>query len=133
MASVCTGPEYAEYLFVNFERRLKALKHLFDSLVDRADEDIDALENYMANHQISELNWLGMIQWQGSEAQEYVKQDIEEDLHLEKGYRFLYDLRSEHFMYFDYKTFKQKVRQGLKTKKYLQTLDVRNMQGMKAT
>ncbi|CAJ1928932.1 unnamed protein product [Cylindrotheca closterium] len=76
-------PEYADYLFVNFERRLIALKDLFDELIRRADDDIAALENYMANHEISEVNWLGMIQWQGSEAQEYVIEDIDEDAHLE--------------------------------------------------
>jgi len=126
-------PEYSDYLLVNFERRLMALKELFDALIGRAEEDMEALENYMAHHEISQVNWLGMIQWQGSEAQELVIQDIEEDLHLERGYRALYDLRPEYFEYFDYKTFKQKVRQEVRTKKYLQTLEVRNMQGMKAT
>ncbi|CAJ1945417.1 unnamed protein product [Cylindrotheca closterium] len=126
-------PEYADYLFLNFERRLIALKDLFDELIRRADDNIAVLENYMANHEISEVNWLGMIQWQGSEAQEYVIEDIDEDVHPERGYRAMYDLRSEYFMYFDYKTFKQKVRQQVKKKKYMQTLKVQNMQGMKAT
>lgn len=85
----------------------------------------------MRNHEISELTWSGMIQWQGSEAQPYVLQDIEEDVHLEIGYRAMYDRRAEYFQYFDYATFKQKVRHEIRTAKYLTTLEIRNMQGMK--
>lgn len=126
-------PEYSEYLFVNFERRLRALREIFEALISRADEDIEALENYMANHEVAEVTWKGMIQWQGSEAQEYVLQDVEDEVHKRIGYKAMYEKRSEYFKYFDYKTFKQKVRQEIRTKKYYQTLEVRNMQGMKAT
>lgn len=125
--------EYAEYFFSNFERRLKALRDIYDALINRAEDDIEALENYMANHESSLVNWLGMIQWQGSEAQEYVIQDIEDEVHLEIGYKAMYDKRPEYFCYFDYPTFKQKVRQEVRTKKYHHTLEVRNMLGMKAT
>lgn len=134
-------PEYADYLLVNFERRLMALRDMiFDEQIGRADDYIAALENYMKNHEVAQVNWLGIIQWQGSEAQEYVLRDIEEDIHLSIGYRYLsigyrsmYDLRPEYFNYFDYQTFKQKVRQEVKTKKYHTTMAIRNMQGVKAT
>jgi len=60
-----------------------------------------------------------MIQWQGLEAQEFVIQSyIEEDVHLEKGYRSMYDSRAEYFIYLYYQTFKQKSRQEVETKKY---------------
>ena len=107
---------------------------IFDEQIGRADDYIAALENYMKNHEVAQVNsWLGMIQWQGSEAQEYVLRDIEEDIHLSIGYRSMYDLRPEYFNYFDYQTFKQKVRQEVKTKKYHTTMAIRNMQGVKAT
>ena len=126
-------PKYLDYLFVNFERRLNAIRDLIDTLIGRADDDIMVPENFMENHEISQVNWLGMIQWQGSEAQEYVIQDIEKNMHVNRGYRFMYDQRPEYFMYFDYKTFKQKVRQEVRTKKYSHTLDVQNLLGKKAT
>jgi len=87
----------------------------------------------MKNHKISEFTWKGLIQWQGSEAQEYVLQDIEEGIHLKVGYRAMYDKRKEYFAYFDYPTFKDNVRQEVKTKKALHTKEVRDCQGVRAT
>ena len=87
----------------------------------------------MKNHEISEVTWKGLIQWQGSEAQEYVLQDIEEGIHLKVGYRAMYDKRKEYFAYFDYPTFKDNVRQEVRTKKALHTKEVRDCQGVQAT
>ena len=125
--------DYADYLFDEFEGRLETLRLLHESYISRAEEDCDALANFIANHEVSQVTYKGYIQWQGSPAQELVIQDIDQDLHIERGYRAMYDSRQEYFKYFPYLTFKQKVRQEVRTKKYNQTLEVRNMQGMKAT
>lgn len=126
-------PEYCDYFYSNFDRRLKSLRGIFEKQINRAEDDVAALENYMNNHTVSLVTWKGLIQWQGSEAQEYVIQAIEEGIHKEIGYRALYDKRKEYFEYFDYPTFKDKVRQEVKTKKALHTKEVRAMQGVKAT
>jgi hypothetical protein len=62
--------EYAEYRFDKFKERLKSIRKIVVEMDSRAEADELALELYISKHSISYSNWKGLIQWQGSGAQE---------------------------------------------------------------
>jgi hypothetical protein len=108
--------EYAEYRFDKFrERRAEA-------------DDILVLELYISKHSISYSNWKGLIQWQGSGAQEAAKEDIANNMLQTIGYRQMYDNRSVYHQDFPFDDFRDKIRQEVRTGKYLHTLKVKGMQ-----
>jgi hypothetical protein len=120
-------PEFAAYDYNKFSSRLATIRGIIKQSEDRADEDKEALELYIANHPVSLYDRKGYIQWQGSKSQELAKEDIAAGL-LRQGMRTLYDSREEYYMEFGFDEFSDKIRQEIQTKKYLHTLKVRGKQ-----
>ena len=77
--------EYKKYDRTKFSARLGAIRKEIKGLISRRDEDYEALKEYIANVPVSYCNWKGFIQWQGSESQELVLQDIESGIFQKKG------------------------------------------------
>lgn len=122
-----TRPEYAAYDYSKFSSRLATIRAIIKQLEKRSDEDEEAFDTYVGNHPVSLYDRKGFIQWQGSKSQELAKIDIEAGL-LGQGYRNLYQSRPEYFMEYGFREFSDKIRQQIKTKKYLHTLKVRGKQ-----
>ena len=107
-----------------FSSRLATIRSSVNKLQARRDEDQAAFDRYVSNHPISLYNRKGFVHWQGSKSQELAQQDIEAGL-LQQGFRTLYQSRQEYFMEYDFESWSDKIRQEIKTKKYLYTLKVR--------
>jgi hypothetical protein len=122
-----TRPEYAAYDYNKFSSRLATIRAIIKQLEKRCEEDDDAFVKFVANHPVSLYDRKGYIHWQGSISQELAKADIEAGL-LRQGYRTLYHSRQEYFQEYGFKEFSDKIRQEIKTKKYLHTLKVRGKQ-----
>jgi hypothetical protein len=115
--------EYAEYRFDKFKERLKSIRKIVAEMDSRAEADKSALEQYISNS-----NWKGLIQWQGSGAQEAAKEDNANNMLQNIGYRQMYDNRSVYHQDFPFDDFRDKIRQEARTGKYLHTLKVKGMQ-----
>jgi hypothetical protein len=120
-------PEFAAYDYNKFSSRLATIRNTIKQLEERTDADEAAFATFADNHPVSHYDRKGHIHWPGSRSQELAKADIEAGL-LQQGYKPLYGSRPEYFMEFDFETFSDKVRQEIKTKKYLHTLKVRGKQ-----
>jgi hypothetical protein len=66
--------KFGLYDFGKFKARLTALRKKIHELNDCAAEDLLAFENYKSNHEVSLFTHKGNIQWQGSDAQELLKE-----------------------------------------------------------
>ena len=117
-------PEFAAYDFEKFSSRLATIRSSVTKLQERADDDLSAFDKYVSNHPISVYDRKGFHHWQGSKSQELAQQDIEAGL-LQTGFRNLFHSREEYYMEYGFKEFSDRVRQEIKTKKYLHTLAVR--------
>mmetsp|Transcript_7183 Transcript_7183/g.11360 ORF Transcript_7183/g.11360 Transcript_7183/m.11360 type:complete len:259 (+) Transcript_7183:79-855(+) len=118
--------EYSAYDFKKFSRRLNAIRNIISDLNTRADEDQAAFLAFVATHEVSVFDRKGHIHWQGSEAQKLAKVDIKDGKFKGKGsYRAMYSLREEYHESFDFDIFSDKIRQEIKTGKYLHTLKVK--------
>lgn len=118
-------PEYAEYDPEKFSSRLSGLRAIVRRANTRAEEDEAAFLVFIANHPISLASSKGYPQWQGSEAQQFAKEDIKNKVHQqEDGYRKMYNLRPDIYGPFGFKAFSDKVRQEIRTAKFLHTLRV---------
>jgi hypothetical protein len=129
-----TRPQFCAYDFSKFSRRLSAVRNQIKEKNNRADEDQKAFELYKSNHNIHYYSRKGFIEWQGSQSQKLALKDLLEGLHdlsikgtkkTKGGYRRFYESRPEYYEEFEFKAFCDKIRQEIKTKKYLHTLRVR--------
>ncbi len=118
-------PEHAEYHYSKFSGRLSSLRKTIADLNDRAEEDHRDFAAYVSNHPSSSFSHHGYIQWQGSEAQELLKQDMEARLHETRGKEELFDSRSEYYLNFPHSVFRDKIYQEVRTAKYLYTIKER--------
>ena len=119
-------PEFQEYHYSKFSSRLSSLRKTIKERNYRADLDQEAFDNYKANNPVpAAFSHKGYIQWQGSEAQALCREDIEHGLHKSMSRMELYGSRSEYYENFPLKEFRDKVRQEIRTAKYLHTLAVK--------
>ena len=118
-------PEFAEYAYEKFPSRLSSLRGAVRKRLKRADDDRASFERYVQNHTISHFNHAGLIQYQGSDAQEFLKNDIELGLHLRQSKQALWASRPEYYLNFPLHVFRDKLQQEIRTAKYLYTLKVR--------
>jgi hypothetical protein len=116
--------EFAAYDYNKFSSRLATIRGIIKQLEKRADDDNAAFELYVANHPVSRYDRNGHQHWQGSVSQELAKADIEAGL-VRQGYRNLYNSREEYFMEYGFKEFYDKIKQEIKTMKYIHTLNVK--------
>ena len=119
-------PEFQEYLYSKFSSRLSSLRKTIKDRSYRANLDQEAFDNYKANNPVpAAFSHKGYIQWQGSEAQALCREDIEHGLHKSMSRMELFGSRSEYYKNFPLKEFRDKVRQEIRTAKYLHTLAVK--------
>jgi hypothetical protein len=140
-------PEYAEYDYSKFSSRVSGIRKIIQDCVGRAAVDLEAFNNFKANNPVSQYSHKGYEQWQGSEAQEYLREDMEkflEDIESLKEkkkqnilmniknrrsfpYRDLWGSRSAYYENFPLDVFLDKVKQEIRTSKYLHTIEERGM------
>jgi hypothetical protein len=127
-------PEFAHYDLAKFGSRIAGVRKQVKQKNDRAKEDKEAFDTFCNNHEIQHYSRKGHIEWQGSESQKLALKDLEDGLHdlsikgtrkQKGGYRRFYESRPEYYEEFEFKLFCDKIRQQIKTKKYLHTLKVR--------
>jgi hypothetical protein len=78
-------PEFAEHDYEKFSSRLSSLRKIIKDCDNRAQTDQEAFENFKNNHPVSLFSHEGCTQWQGSESQELLLQDMEEKSHETLG------------------------------------------------
>jgi hypothetical protein len=123
-------PEYSEYRYDMFSSRLSSIRSTFSTNTQRAQDDQAAFDVYVENNEVSTMSHKGYIQWQGSESQRLLKEDME-DGEMEKyaDQKFpkmkFWQSRPEYYNEFPLHVFRDKIQQEIGTAKYLHTLKVR--------
>jgi hypothetical protein len=118
--------EFDKFDFSRFEGRLKRLRKKIVENDNRADNDLEAFRNYKASHKPSLFSHKGYIQWQGSTAQELLWDDL--DAYLKdptKKPKDLWMSRKEYRDEFPLDAFRDKIKQEIRTDKYLRTREAR--------
>lgn len=120
-------PEYAAYDYEKFPSRLASIKKTVREMNTRADDDQEAFDVFVQNHDVSLFSKKGFIQWQGSESQRLLLEDIEAGKHIEfaNNKKEWYLSRPEYYDEIPLKVFRDKIDQEIGTAKYLHTLKVR--------
>lgn len=113
-----------------FRRRLLDLRKHVEEGKSRADDDIKAFDIAKANHPVPQLNCRGEPQWNGSEAQKQLKEDMTNNLHYDMKPEHLWQKR-EVYQQFNLTTFREHLHQAHKTSKYYHTLKVREEEEQK--
>jgi hypothetical protein len=124
-------PEFALYQYSKFSARLSSLRTTTRGRNHRARIDQESFENIISNHSVSLLSPKGYIQWQYSEAQELLKEDLEAKVHETMSRFELYGSRPEYYQNFPLDAFRDKVNQEIRTAKYLYTLKIRGKDARK--
>ena len=118
--------EFDKFDFDKFRGRLNRLRAKIKELDSRADEDLEAFRAYKRNHKPSLFSHKGYIQWQGSTAQELLWDDL--DAYLKDPNQKPKDLwmsRKEYRDEFPLDAFRDKIKQEIRTQKYIRTLKAR--------
>lgn len=121
-------PEYAKYDDNLFKGRLKALRKAASKDSSRASDDQDAFDAFIQRHPVNIFSHKGYEQWQGSAAQRTIWEDILLDKHRTMRKRDLYGSRAVYYEHFPLKTFRDNLRQEIKTEKWRHTLEVKGKQ-----
>ena len=108
-----------------FKRRLLALRKFVAEGKSRALLDRHAFDMARRNHQAPELTSRGEPQWNGSDAQRLLKEDIASNKHIGSKPEALWWSRDE-YQQFYLTTFRSHLQQEERTKKYLHTLEYRD-------
>ena len=117
--------EYGEYDPDKFAGRLKVMRDAVRVANTRADDDFEALVKYKELHNISLFSHYGYSEFQGSEAQRLLQQDIADGLHESMGKKDLYASRPEYFNEYPLNVFRDRIYQEIRTAKYLHTCKVK--------
>ena len=107
----------------NFTTRLLSLRQIVARDKTRATQDRDALKIAMANHPVPEYNHRGEPQWNGSKAQKRLAELIDAGEYPTHSPSELWKSDGL-FKDFGLNTFRWKIHQYIRTKKYLQSLKV---------
>jgi hypothetical protein len=118
-------PEYSEYSYEKFSGRIASLRKTVRDFTKRADQDKKRFDVFKSLNPVSRISHKGYVQWQGSEAQELLRQDIQEKKHETMSKIDLWGSRAEYFTEFSLDVFRDKLYQEIRTAKYLHTLEVR--------
>ena len=131
-------PEFAAYDDKKFPSRLTAIRKAVKTSLNRKSADEEAFNIFKDKHPVSMFSHKGFIQWQGSKAQKLAKDDLENkrfDLTRkggkgkpQGGYREMFLSKQEYYENFEFDVFSDKIRQEIKTGKYLHTLKVKGKQ-----
>ena len=107
-----------------FVRRLCNLRMAVKEGKKRADGDAALFDIAKANHPVPKFNHRGEPQWNGSDAQTLLKQDMDDGKHHDMKPKDLWESRPEHMM-FQLATFRDHIHQETKSRKCLHTLKFR--------
>ena len=120
-------PQYAEYSHAKFPGRLKSIQNTITKLNSRAEDDQKSFDLFVKNNEISYHNSKGFIQWQGSEAQSLLLEDINDGTFKTYGSnkKDFYGSRPEYYNNFILKDFRDKIKQEISTAKYLHTIETK--------
>jgi hypothetical protein len=119
--------EFAEFELDKFKAGLSRLRKKIKELESRADKDLEAFRNYKKNHKPALFSHKGYIQWQGSTAQELLWDDL--DAYLKdptQKPKKLWLSRDEYKYFFPLEAFRDKIKQEIRTEKYIQTRRARD-------
>jgi len=111
-----------------FEERLQKVRDNINELDKRADEDRKAFDIYKKKHDVAEFTPHGYIQWQGSDAQELIWDDIHAGKLDSMTPQQLWQSREEYRLEFPLSVFRKKIEQEQRTAKYLHTVKVRGIE-----
>ena len=120
-------PEYSAYDYKRFSQRVSKIRHQIQEEFGRADEDQEAFDLFVQNNEVSLFSKKGYIQWQGSESQRLLWDDIEAGKLQEfaGNKKDWYQSRPEYYDEFPLKVFRDKIDQETRTAKYFHTLKVK--------
>lgn len=122
-------PEYQLYDRKKLSGRLSAIRKAVGTKNDRAVDDRKLFEIYKSIHPVSYFSHKGYIEWAGSEAKELVLRALaQRTLEELGGHKEFYGSESEFYENFTLDVFRDKVRQEIRTSKYLHTLEVKGKQ-----
>lgn len=109
-----------------FTRRLKDLREIVDRDKDRAKDDLAALKAALTNHQkdVPAVNHRGEPQYNGSDIQKFLIQDIKDNKHVGK-LPSIFQTSRPCYSQLDANTFRWKLQQEIRTIKYKYTLKYR--------
>ena len=123
--------EYLMWDYKKFSGRLAGVRKIIKRKNTRADEDRAAFDKFVENNPVSYFSHKGYIQWQGSESQRLLKKDIRDGTingYTKEKYKYhkmqFWLSRQEYYDEFPLHVFRSKIRQEIRTKKYLHTLKV---------
>ena len=105
-----------------FTSHLRSVRIDFQRKCKRAEIDKDAFDNFRKNHPRPTHDHKGVPLWHGSKAEEYLKADIEADLHEGKLPQDLWESRPEYKVY-DLKVFRDHIYQELRLEKLYNYLE----------
>jgi hypothetical protein len=114
-------PAFSLYSYEKFHDRLARVRAEIKHNKNRAVEDLNAFQIYMRNHEVSYFSHKGYIQWQGSNAQDLLLDDMLNGLHIGMKPKTLWESRSEYYEQFPLGAFRDKIKQEIRTAKYLHT------------
>lgn len=117
--------EFKQYHYSKFSSRLGALRKTVADKLKRKALDQEAYDRYLSNHEVALFSHKGYIQWQGSDAQALALEHMEQNLHNTTKWAIWHGDYAEFYGNFPLKEFKDKIRQEIRTAKYLHTLEVR--------
>jgi hypothetical protein len=121
-------PEFSLYSYEKFPERLARIRAEIKHNKNRAIDDLAAFKRYMQNHEVSYFSHKGYIQWQGSDAQDMLLDDIMNGLHIGNKPKKLWESRPEYFEQFPLNAFRSKIEQEIRTAKYLHTCREKGIQ-----
>ena len=78
-----------------FTGRLRTIRDDFQKKKGRAEADKEAHENFRQIHPVKELDHRGLPRWEGSRAQELLREDMDDEAHNEHYPRDLRNTREE--------------------------------------
>jgi hypothetical protein len=120
-------PEFGNHDFEKFKGRVNYMRKKIEDLDNRADADLEAFRAYKANHKPSLFSHKGYVQWQGSTAQELLWDDLDEYLKdPTKKPKDLWLSREEYRNEFPLDAFRDKIKQEIRTAKYIRTRAARD-------
>jgi hypothetical protein len=118
------GMEYGD----SFTSRLRSVRNHCQKKLDRVAADQEAFDNFRALYPRPTHDHKGVILWDGSDAQRFLKQMVEEGKHLGKAPKELWendnDLWKSAFQVFSLEVFRKHIYQELRLKKHKHYLEV---------
>ena len=107
-----------------FQRRLLHLRDIVKNKINRRDSDQIAFDTFRKNFPVRQVNNVGVLRWEGSLAEYYLKIDMKSGLHKGKKPAEFRETRAE-YMQYPKDTFRKHIDQELKLWKLEHFLEVK--------